>query len=151
MTGTARMQSRLPKITRPSYTHLGQSQGSTQPQCNGRASPWGNRLLDHGNPYARRNMLELFKKKTNRKLCGRRWSLSDFRYYSGINLQRVAKNIKNIHHGSICLGRVSNPDPHTHINYVTVSTNCVVSASRIEIGSLSIPSTAAGLSLVHDT
>ncbi|CAH2058171.1 unnamed protein product, partial [Iphiclides podalirius] len=29
------------------------NQGSTQPQCNGRASPWGNRLLDHGIPYAR--------------------------------------------------------------------------------------------------
>ena len=53
MTGTARTQSRLTKITRPSYPHLGQSQGSTQPQCNGRASTWGNRLLDHGNPYAR--------------------------------------------------------------------------------------------------
>jgi len=52
-TGTARTQSRLPKITRPSYPHLGQSQGSTQPQCNGRVSPWGNRLQDHGNPYAR--------------------------------------------------------------------------------------------------
>ncbi|CAB0005531.1 unnamed protein product [Nesidiocoris tenuis] len=27
--------------------------GSTQPQCNGRASPWGNRLVDHGVPYSR--------------------------------------------------------------------------------------------------
>ena len=25
----------------------------TQPQCNGRMSPWGNRLPDHGNPYDR--------------------------------------------------------------------------------------------------
>ena len=37
ITGTARTQSRLTKITRPSYPHLGQSQGSTQPQCNGTA------------------------------------------------------------------------------------------------------------------
>ncbi|KAL1122511.1 hypothetical protein AAG570_002842 [Ranatra chinensis] len=52
--GTARTQSRLPKITRPRYPHLGYSQGSAQPQCNGRASPWRNRLVDHGNLHARK-------------------------------------------------------------------------------------------------
>jgi len=31
----------------------GQSQGSTQPQFNGRVLPWGNRLFDNGNLYAR--------------------------------------------------------------------------------------------------
>ncbi|KAL1122526.1 hypothetical protein AAG570_002857 [Ranatra chinensis] len=45
--------SRLPKITRPRYPHLGYSQGSAQPQCNGGASPWRNRLVDHGNLHAR--------------------------------------------------------------------------------------------------
>lgn len=51
--GTARTQSPLPKITRPRYPHLGHSQKSAQPKCNGKASSWGNRLRDHGNPYAR--------------------------------------------------------------------------------------------------
>ncbi|KFB37179.1 hypothetical protein ZHAS_00004410 [Anopheles sinensis] len=27
--------------------------GQPVPECNGQASPWGNRLADHGNPYAR--------------------------------------------------------------------------------------------------
>ena len=38
----------LPEIIPSSYPHLEYLQGSTQPRCNGRASPWGNRLLDHG-------------------------------------------------------------------------------------------------------
>ena len=43
----------LTKITHPSHPHLGRSQASAQPECNGRASPWGHRLLDHGSPCAR--------------------------------------------------------------------------------------------------
>ena len=46
--GPARTLARLPKITHPRYLHLRYSQRSTTPQCNGAASPWGNRLGDHG-------------------------------------------------------------------------------------------------------
>ena len=46
--GTARTQSRLSKITLPRYPHLGYSQRSAHPKCNGRASPWDYRLRDHG-------------------------------------------------------------------------------------------------------
>ena len=41
-------RSPLTEITLSSFPHLGKSQGSTQPKCNGRASPWRNHLHDHG-------------------------------------------------------------------------------------------------------
>ncbi|TNV67651.1 hypothetical protein FGO68_gene3431 [Halteria grandinella] len=41
------------KIAYPSNPHLGLSQGSARPECNGRASTWGNRLADHGIPCTR--------------------------------------------------------------------------------------------------
>ena len=46
--GSANADLPLTEITLSSCPHLGQSQGSAQPKCNGRASPWGNRLGDHG-------------------------------------------------------------------------------------------------------
>ena len=43
----------LPQIMLPSFPHLGKSQGSAQPKCNGKASPWRNCLDDHSVPWAR--------------------------------------------------------------------------------------------------
>ena len=40
----------LPQIMLPSFPHLGKSQGSAQPKCNGKASPWRNCLDDHSVP-----------------------------------------------------------------------------------------------------
>ena len=43
----------LPEIMQSRFPHLGNSQGSAQPVCNGWASPWVNHLLDHGVSLAR--------------------------------------------------------------------------------------------------
>ena len=43
----------LTKITCPSLPHLGRSQRSAQPECNGKASHWGNPLRDQGIPCTR--------------------------------------------------------------------------------------------------
>ena len=48
----------LTKIAHPSRPHLGRSQRSTQPECNGRASLWENRLEDHGNLLCQVSMLK---------------------------------------------------------------------------------------------
>ena len=40
----------LPEIMLPSCPHLGQSQVSAQPECNGKASTWGILLRDQGFP-----------------------------------------------------------------------------------------------------
>ena len=50
-------RSPLTKIVRPSFPHLGKSQGSTAPQCNETASPWGNCLVDHSLPLRQVSML----------------------------------------------------------------------------------------------
>jgi len=42
----------------PSFPHLGKSQRSTQPECNGQASLWGNCLPDHSWPLSQVSMLE---------------------------------------------------------------------------------------------
>ena len=39
MKGIARTQSPLPKIAHPRYPHLGYSQGSAPPECNGEPRP----------------------------------------------------------------------------------------------------------------
>ncbi|XP_068612254.1 LOW QUALITY PROTEIN: transmembrane protein 88 b [Brachionichthys hirsutus] len=38
----------LPEIMQSRFPHLGNSQGSAPPKCNGGASPWVNHLRDHG-------------------------------------------------------------------------------------------------------
>ena len=55
--GRARTQSPTVEIMHPSFPHLGKSQRSTQPECNGQASLWGNHLLDHGWPLCQVSML----------------------------------------------------------------------------------------------
>ncbi|KPI99284.1 hypothetical protein RR46_05468 [Papilio xuthus] len=52
LTGETRRVQRVEDIT-DVVTYPTTNDGSTQPQCNGGASPWGNRLRDHGSPYAR--------------------------------------------------------------------------------------------------
>src|SRR4029434_12650 len=37
----------LPEIVQSRFLHLRNPQGSARPECNGRASPWVNNLLDH--------------------------------------------------------------------------------------------------------
>src|SRR4029434_4099548 len=45
--GERERSSPLPEIVQSRFLHLRNSQGSARPECNGRASPWANNLLDH--------------------------------------------------------------------------------------------------------
>uniref|UniRef100_T1HD43 Uncharacterized protein n=1 Tax=Rhodnius prolixus TaxID=13249 RepID=T1HD43_RHOPR len=65
---------------RTRYPHLGHSQESTSPWCNGEASSWRNHLNDHGDLYARFNGTHcssvLMKANTN-NLCASQYSLKE--------------------------------------------------------------------------
>ena len=72
-------RSPLTKITHSSFPHLGKSQGSTTPQCNGAASPWRNYLGDHSLPPCQVSMLELCFFKSIPKKISQQYLVSIFR------------------------------------------------------------------------
>ncbi|KAL0607503.1 Serine/threonine-protein kinase Nek4 [Plecturocebus cupreus] len=83
----------LPQMMQSSFPHLGKSQGSTHPECNGSASPWENCLRDHGISSARLECNGMILAHCNLCLLGSR--------NSPVSASQVAGIISVHHHACV--------------------------------------------------